>query len=247
MIAARPALALLLLGAAAPPLVFGAAAPARAASLGIEASTDLRRRGLGWSDGKPALEAFATLPITSGLGLHASAATLRGSQRHGGADLLVTGAVRYTHQADAWTLWGEVQGLGFAGASGQNYIQLRSGLARGIGPLQLQAGAEWAPAQSAIGGSNVYLSARATAGIPATPVTLTAGIGRSLGTDDGSGRASRLRPGGAYTDYRLDADYIRGPLAFGISLTATSIDAARVPPGTADFGTRVLLRASVLF
>ena len=238
--AGRAPLALLLLASAS-------ASPGFAASPGVEASTDLRRRGISWSDGKPALEAFAAIPISAGLSLQAGAATLRASPRHGGADLLINGALRYTHQSDAWTLWAEVQGLGFAGASGQNYAQFRTNVARGIGPLQLQASADWAPSQSAIGGSNTYLGARATTGIPGTPISLGASIGRSLGSNDGTGRAQRLRPGGNYTDYRLDADYIRGALAFGASLTTTSINTANSPPGTGDFGTRLILRASVVF
>ena len=228
-------------------LLLASASPGFAASPGVEASTDLRRRGISWSDGKPALEAFAAIPISAGLSLQAGAATLRASPRHGGADLLINGALRYTHQSDAWTLWAEVQGLGFAGASGQNYAQFRANVARGIGPLQLQASADWAPSQSAIGGSNTYLGARATTGIPGTPISLGASIGRSLGSNDGTGRAQRLRPGGNYTDYRLDADYIRGALAFGASLTTTSINTANSPPGTGDFGTRLILRASVVF
>jgi hypothetical protein len=238
--AGRAPLALLLLASAS-------ASPGFAASPGVEASTDLRRRGISWSDGKPALEAFAAIPISAGLSLQAGAATLRASPRHGGADLLINGALRYTHQPDAWTLWAEVQGLGFAGASGQNYAQFRANVARGIGPLQLQASADWAPSQSAIGGSNTYLGARATTGIPGTPISLGASIGRSLGSNDGTGRAQRLRPGGNYTDYRFDADYIRGAVAFGASLTTTSINTANSPPGTGDFGTRLILRASVVF
>ena len=228
-------------------LLLASASPTVAASIGVEASTDLRRRGISWSDGTPALEAFAAIPISAGLSLQAGAATLRASPRHGGADLLLNGALRYTHQSDAWTFWAEVQGLGFAGASAQNFAQLRANVARGIGPLQLQASADWAPSQSAIGGSNVYLAARVTTGIPGTPVSVGASIGRSLGSDDRTGRAQRLRPGGNYTDYRLDADYINGALALGASLTTTSINAANTLPGTDDFGTRLILRASVAF
>jgi hypothetical protein len=218
------------------------ASPGLAATFGAEATTDLRRRGLSWSDGKPALEAFASVPLTGGLSLEAGAATLRQSPRHGGADLLIEAALRYTHQIDAWTLSAQVQGLGFAGAEDQNYAQLRGAIARTIGPVQLQASADWAPPQSAIGGSNLYLAGRASTGIPGTPLTIAAGIGRSTGTDDGSGRAARLRPGGSYTDYRLDADYIIGAVSLGASLTATSIDL-----DAADVGTRLLFRAGVSF
>ena len=115
------------------------ATPAAAASLGIEASTDLRRHGLSWSDGKPAIEAWGSLPLGSGISVEAGAATLRESPRHGGADLLGEAALRLTRQVGRWTLWGEVQGVGFFGAANQNYGQLRGGAALGIGPAQLSA------------------------------------------------------------------------------------------------------------
>jgi hypothetical protein len=225
-------------------LLAGCASPALAAGFGVEAATDLRRRGLGWSDGKPAIEAFGSLPIGSGFSIEAAAATLRQSPRHGGADLLVDGALRYTWTSDAWTVSGQVQGLGFIGASDQNYANLRATIARTIGPLQVQVATDWAPPQSAIGGSNLYFSGRASAGIPGTPITIGAGIGRSTGTDDGSGRSARLRPGGNYTDYRFDLDYIIGVVALGASLTTTSIDDSI---GADDSGTRLLLRASLGF
>lgn len=220
------------------------ASPALAAGFGAEASTDLRRRGLGWSDGKPAIEAFGSLPLGGGFSIEAAGAVLRNSPRHGGADLLVDGALRYTWTSDAWSVSGQVQGLGFIGASGQNYVNLRGAVARTIGPVQVQVATDWAPPQSAIGGSNLYIAGRASAGIPGTPITLGAGIGHSMGRDDNSGRAARLRPGGDYTDFRLDADYIRGPFALGISLTATSIAQT---PATLNSGTRLLLRASLGF
>ena len=224
------------------------AAPAAAASIGVEATTDLRRRGLSWSDGRPAVEAFGSVPLAGGVSLELGGATLRGSARHGGADLLGEAALRYTHQSGAWSLWGEVQGLGFAGGAGsQNYAQLRGGSSFGIGPVQLAGQLAWAPPQGAIGGSNLYVGASAGVGVPMTPLTLRAAIGRSTGSDDGSGRAERLRPGGDYTDFRLDADYALGPLTLGASLTATTIDAARVAAPAGDFGTRLLVRAMLRF
>jgi Bacterial protein of unknown function (Gcw_chp) len=230
-------------------LLTAAAAPAAAASLGVEASTDLRRRGLSWSDGKPAIEAWASVPVTGVLSIEGGAATLRGSARHGGADVLAEAALRYTRQSGAFSWWADVQGLGFVGASGQDYGQLRTGAAFGIGPVQLSGIASWAPPQAAIGGSNVYVGGSINLGIPLTPLTLRASAGHSTGTDDGSGRASRLRPGGDYSDVRFDADYVLGPVTLGASFTTTTIDHdADVPRRFADnAGTRVLLRAGVAF
>lgn len=223
-------------------LVAGAA-PATAAAIGVEATTDLRRRGLSWSDGKPAIEGWASIPVTGGLSVEAGAASLHGSPRHGGADALAEAALRYALPIAGFTLWGEVQGLGFIGASGQNYAQLRTAAARDFGPLQLSVQAAFAPPQAAIGGSNLYLGGRAAVGIPLTPLTLGAAIGRSTGSDDGSGRSRRLRPGGDYTDVRFDADFVLGPVTLGASVTATSIDADLADDG----GLQALLRAAISF
>jgi hypothetical protein len=232
-----------LAGAAAALVLAASAAPAVAASFGIEASSDLRRRGLSWSEGKPAIEAWAGVPVTGGLSIEGGGATLRGSARHGGADLLAEAALRYTRQSGAFSWWADVQGLGFIGASGQNYGQLRTGAAFGIGPVQLAGIASWAPPQAAIGGSNLYVGGSVNFGIPLTPLTLRASAGHSTGTDDGSGRANRLRPGGDYSDFRVDADYVLGPVTLGASFTTTTI-----PDRTAAHaGSRVLLRAALGF
>lgn len=228
-------------------LMIAAATPTAAASLGVEASTDLRRRGLSWSDGSPAIEGWASLPVTGGLSVEGGAATLRGSARHGGADLLAEAALRYTRQSGAFSWWADVQGLGFIGASGQSYGQLRTGAAFGFGPVQLSGIASWAPPQAAIGGSNVYVGGSVNLGIPATPLTLRASAGHSTGTDDGSGRAGRLRPGGDYSDVRFDADYVLGPVTLGASVTTTTIAAGPGDRFADHAGTRLLLRASAAF
>jgi hypothetical protein len=224
-------------------MVSAGAAPATAAAIGVEATTDLRRRGLSWSDGNPAIEGWVSIPVAGGLSVEAGAASLRDSPRHAGADLLTEVALRYSLPVSGLTLWGEVQGLGFIGAAGQSFAQLRTGAAYGLGPVQLSVQAAFAPPQAAIGGSNLYVSGRAIAGIPGTPVSLGAGIGRSSGSDDGSGRAERLRPGGNYTDVRFDADYVLGPVTLGASVTATSIDADTAGDG----GLAALLRAAISF
>ncbi|WP_426167459.1 TorF family putative porin [Sandarakinorhabdus sp. DWP1-3-1] len=224
--------------------------PAAAATFDIEASSDLRRRGIGWSDGRAALEAYASVPIAGPLSAEIGAATLRGSRRHGGADAAADAALRLTTRSGPWQLWTDVVGHGFAGGSGPlDYAELRAGASFGLGPAQLGMQAAWAPAQGAIGGSNVYLGARAAVGIPGTPWTVAAGAGRSMGTSDGTGRSNRLRPGGDYTDVRLDVDHVRGPLTLGVSATATSIDRDRIadPAAAEDVRPRLLVRAALRF
>ena len=163
---------------------------------------------------------------------------------HGKGNAETEAALRYERQSGPWRWWGELQGLGFAGAQGQDYAQLRAGTALGIGPAQVVVQADWAPPQAAIGGGNLHVRVLARTGVPGTPITLAAAIGRSTGNDDGSGQSRRLRPCGDYSDFLIDADHVRGALTLGATLTATTIDRGC---GAADAGARLLFRASLGF
>ncbi len=224
--------------------LFAVAASAAAASFDLEATTDLRRRGLSWSAGRPTLVGRGSLAIGDGFSVDAGLTGLRGSTRHGGADLMADAALRYEHRAGPWRLWGGIQGQGFTGAPGQHYAQLRTGTAMGVGPVDVSVTADWAPPQRAIGGSNLYLGAYARTGLPGTPITLAAGIGRSTGADDGSGNSHRLRPCGDYSDFVIEADYVLGAITLGATATATTIDRGC---GAADADARVLFRAATGF
>ena len=231
-------------------VMLAVAAPAVAAGFDIEVSTDLRRRGIGWSDGRPAIEAYASVPLGRVFSAEIAAASLRGSTRHGGADALGEAALRAAITSGPWRLWGDVAGHGFAGGTGPlAYAEARAGAGYSLGPAQLSVQTAWAPAQGAIGGSNLHVGARLSVGIMGTPWTLAAGAGHSTGTSDGTERSGRLRPGGDYSDFRIDADYVRGALTLGVSATATTIDRDRIadPAAVDDVRPRLLARAALRF
>ena len=190
--------------------------PAIAQSFGVEATTDEVRRGLSWSGGRASASADAAL----GLGhveASARAAALRGSPRHSGADAVIDTGLATSFDIGPARLRLEGVHHAFTGASGKaDFSELGASADYTYGPVQLVAGAFYAPSQASIGGSNLYLYANANAGIPATPVTLTAGIGRSSGDVDNSARSQRLRPGGTYLNWRLGAEYSLGVAAVGI-------------------------------
>jgi hypothetical protein len=191
----------------------------------IEATTDHRRRGLSWSEGKAAIDAIATLPVAERLTIEARATTLRDTPRHGGADLGidVKGSYRLL-DGGGWQLSAGTTGHFFAGAGGMNYVELDGVAGYAIGPAQIDALISYAPAQSAIGGDNLYLGARASAGIPMTPFTVLAHVGRSTGNVDDPVRAARLRPGGDYTDWGVRVEQVIGKLAIGLRYSGTDID-----------------------
>lgn len=222
------------LGAIVAGLALAAPLPAFAQSLGLELATDEVRRGLSWSGGQAAASAdlFGTV---AGVDATARVVTLRSASRHDGADAAVDLDI-----ARGWRLGGvdvRVRGAAhlFIGARGtMEYGEVGLSAGYGLGPAQLRASVDYAPAQSAIGGDNVYLRAEADAGIPGTPLTLIAGIGHSSGSVDDPARAERLRPGGSYADWRIGLEHIRGPLTLALDYTGTDIGDSGVPSGFAD-------------
>lgn len=197
--------------------------------LSVGVTSDDRRRGLSWSGGKAALDAALYVPLGDAVTLGAKAATLRGSRRHGGADAGIDLSAGYRTDSGPWQLSAGVVGHIFPGEGRLDYAEIEADAGYLIGPAQLGLHASYAPPQGAIGGDNLYLGAGADVAVPGTPFTLIGGLGRSSGSVDNAVRAMRLRPGGAYWDYRLGVEHVRGPLAAGLRYTDTSIGA--VPAG----------------
>lgn len=212
-----------------------AATPATAQALdvdlSVEATNDVRARGLSDSAGKAALDATAGLNITPALRVQASATTLRDSRRHAGSELGIDLVARYTAAAGPITLSAGATGHGFLNRSSQNYVELDGRASYLLGPATLALGSSYAPRQGAIGGDNLYLDATVDVGIPGTPLTVYGGAGHSSGAARDI-RATRLRPDGRYWDYHLGAEYVNGACAAGLRLTDTSIGAASAGPYT---------------
>lgn len=206
------------------------AGPIDGIHIALEAQGDHRQRGLSWSDGRAALEIDASVPVAGGLSLDLSAVTLRGSARHGGADLGVSVAPRYAVSASGWDFTAAARGKVFVGRAGTGYLELAGDVARTVGPARIVAGAAFAPPQDAIGGSNLYLDAQVSAGISGTALTLYGGLGHTSGHSSHGAKTARLRPGGDYLDHHLGAEYAKGPLAFGLRWSGTSISAREVDP-----------------
>lgn len=232
----------------------GAALPAQAQSrpsIGVELASDESRRGLSWSENRltGSADIAASLSV---IDASARVAMTRGSARHGGADAVADLEVGTGWSLGAVRLRGHATGHLFAGARANlDYLELGGSASFTYGPLQLRGGAVYAPDQSAIGGDNLYLYGGASAGIPTTPLTLSAGIGRSSGSTDDPIRAARLRPGGTYTDWRIGIEHVQAPLTLGVDYVGTNIarrDFIDSPYADARHsGDRVLARARLSF
>ena len=189
----------------------------------VEIASDERRRGLSWSEGDPVLRGTISAPVAEGLSLDASAVSLWGSDRHGNADTVIDVGPTFVQQVGGWRLSGEARYHLFPGASDQGYGELGAGAGFLIGPASIDLFASYAPSQSTIGGDNLYLSASATAGVPGTPFTLSARIGRSSGDVHDPLQAARLRPDGSYWDYGFGIDYLKERWTAGVRYADSSI------------------------
>lgn len=229
-----------------------AAAPAHAQSIsgGVEAASDESRRGLSWSEGRAVASADAQVSL-SALDASVRVVSLRDSDRHAGADAVADLELGVGTSAGAFRLRGHVTGHVFTQSREQtDYFELGGSGSYSLGPLQLTAGAVYAPDQSAIGGENLYLYAAANAGIPTTPLSASAAIGHTSGSTDDSLRAARLRPAGDYTDWRLGVEFSQFPFTFGVDYIGTDVDAAASTSPYADLGhtgDRVIARARFSF
>lgn len=231
-------------------LVTAAAQAQSLPSVGVEATTDERRRGLSWSEGRASVSGDAALTLGM-VDLDARVAALRGSVRHDGADAVADLGAAIGGDVGPFALRGRVIGHVFAGAvRAMDYAEVGGDARYTLGPVELTAGALYAPPQRAIGGSNLYLSAQAVAGLPMTPFTLIGGVGRSSGAVDDAARADRLRPGGTYGDWRLGVEHVTGPLTLAIDYVGTDLadDRAVAPIGDRRHGgDRILGRARFAF
>lgn len=220
-----------------------------APEIALEATTDLRERGLSWSDGKAAVAVSGTVPVTYDLTFDLEAVTLRDSPRHGGADVGLSFAPRYSMMSGGWGFHAGVRGNVFVGRSGMNYVELTGEVEHTIGPARFIAGMDFAPSQDAIGGRNLHVEIQASAGIPGMPLTVYGGIGHTTGSSNDRANAGRLRPGGDYTDHHFGAEYSRANLSFGLRYTGTSIDADEVNQtmryNDRHYGSRLLAYARI--
>jgi len=189
--------------------------------------SDDRRRGLSWSDGRAAAQLRLDAPLPAGFDASLRAATARGAARHGDADAALDLRLGYRRDSGLWRLEAGAVAHTFAGGRGdQDFWEVEAGAGVTVGPLDLALLAAVAPRQQAIGGSNFYRRARLRSGVPGTPMTLSAHLGRSTGSRRDPTRTGRLRPDGNYYDWALGADYALGKATLSLTYSDTDIDGA---------------------
>ncbi len=208
------------LAAAAPAMSQTASGP----TVSLELASDERRRGLSWSDGDPVVRANVSVPVNREISIDATAISLWGSHRHGGADAAVDVQASYSRHFGGWRLTADASYTLFPGASDQGYGEIGATAGFLIGPANIDLFTRYAPRQSAIGGDNLYIGTALAVGLPGTPFTLSGHVGRSSGAVRDPVRAGRLRPDGRYWDHGLSIDYRKGRWLAGLRYANSSID-----------------------
>jgi uncharacterized protein (TIGR02001 family) len=155
--------------------------------------------------------------LPGGLYAGSRATTLDGLSRHGSVE------------ADLYAGIGKEIGLGtsvdagmlyyaFPGGSGRTgYFEPYATLSHTLGPVEASVGAKYAWRQAAIGGrDSLYLFGEVEAGIPLTPLTVTAQAGRQ--------EAGRF---GSYWNWSLGGRYSIGPIEAGLRYVDTDLPSVR--------------------
>ena len=165
------------------------AAPCAAVTVdgSLDVVSDYRFRGVSLSDRQPVAEGTVDLQAGSWF---AGAEVITASRARSPYQM-----TRANAELDVSTGWTRAVGLLTPAAGVIVYLRPGGGepaiaegfasLAGALGPATVTAGANYAPAQAAARGGNLYLFTKASVAIPATPLTLHAAVGRERGALDG--------------------------------------------------------------
>jgi uncharacterized protein (TIGR02001 family) len=175
--------------------------------------SDFRFRGISRSDKDPAVQGALTVSTPGGLYVGGRATSLKRVAKLGDA------------QVDLYAGYSADLGLGTSvdaglmyfvfpdGTGKTSYFEPYASVSHQLGPVQGTLGAKYAPEQDALGGDDqLYLFGEVEAGIPLTPLTVTAQVGRQ---DAGTF--------GTYNTWSLGARAAFGPLNAGLRYVDTDI------------------------
>ncbi|MDB5693227.1 MAG: hypothetical protein JWO81_2290 [Alphaproteobacteria bacterium] len=180
---------------------------------GVTLLSDYRFRGISRSDEDPAVQAQLTVSLPDGLYVGARGTSLKHFAGHGGAEADLYAGYG-TDIAPGTTLDAGLLYYWFPDAHGQaGYFEPYASISHILGPVEGTLGAKYAWSQRAIGGDDMlYLFGQIEAGIPATPLTLTAEAGRQ--------ESGAL---GSYWNWSLGGRYALGPVEAGLRYVDTNL------------------------
>lgn len=193
---------------------------------GVTLVSDYRFRGISQTDKRAAVQGTFTVADQSGL-----YATVWGSSIDdyvfNGADQEIDLSAGFRKTVGAATIDVGVLYYYYPGSGGvaSDFFEPYASVAYTLGPVQAKASAAYAPKQGALRvipgiskkEDNLYLGGDLSAGIPNTPVSISAHVGHNFGP-------SYLSIGKGYTDYSIGASVSRKNLTLGIQYVDTDDD-----------------------
>lgn len=185
----------------------------------VTGTTDYRFRGISQSNGDPAIQASVGVDHESGFYAGGFASSLSDDMRPGEIEL--SGYVGYTREIASGTdidlgvqLYGYPNNESLTNAS---YFEPYAAVRHTLGPVTAELGAAYAPEQEALADNDsLYVHGGLTGGIPFTPVTIRARLGYTSGPARFTGFAD-------YLDWRVGAEYTRGPATLSLEYVDTDI------------------------
>jgi uncharacterized protein (TIGR02001 family) len=191
--------------------------------------SDYRFRGISQTDKRPAVQGGFTLTHESGVYVslwgssiddyvtasaqsHQEIDMIAGVKKTFGGTTVDVGAVYYLYPKTKL----------FGDASKANFLEPYVAVSHTLGPVTAKATVNWAPKQKALALNqvgpkldNVYLAGDLSAGVPGTPISLSAHLGHTWGP-------SWLSIGNKYTDWGLGATYTYKALTMGVQYVDTN-------------------------
>jgi uncharacterized protein (TIGR02001 family) len=189
----------------------------------VTGTTDYRFRGISQSNGDPAIQASVGVDHESGFYAGGFASSLSDDLRPGEIEL--SGYVGYTREVASGTdidvgvqLYGYPNNESITDAS---YFEPYAAVRHTLGPVTAELGAAYAPEQEALANNDsLYVHGGLSGGIPFTPVTIRTRVGYTSGP-------ARFTGFGDYLDWRIGAEYTRGPATLILEYVDTDIPDAR--------------------
>ncbi|QYE34692.1 TorF family putative porin [Polymorphobacter sp. PAMC 29334] len=195
----------------------GAASRAQAVEFDASAAllTDYRSRGVSLSDRQPVADASVQASLAGWFaGAEAvSTARPRDLRQDRGTDAEVDLSAGYSRQVGLFTPSAGVIAYIYP-RHGPTEAEVFGSVAGSLGPATVTLGANYAPDQAGVSGGNLYTYAKAAVGIPLTPVTIKASVGREKGAFD-LGRTK--------IDYSAGVDYRISIVTIGVKYVGNDV------------------------
>lgn len=184
--------------------------------------SDYRFRGVSLSNKDVAVQGSINLNHSSGFYVGTWGSSLAGYGSFGGGNSEIDVYGGYTTAVGGVTLDGGVYWYMYPGTNGTDVGEVYASVKGALGPVTAKLGANYAPKQEAIGGvhnkdDNLYIYSDLSGGIPNTPVSLRAHLGRSIGD------STLTFAGDDYWDWNVGADFAWKNLTFGVTYVDTDL------------------------